>query len=100
MLARRGFIAGLAAALCAPAVIRTPGLLMPVKPLVFDPPFRVFDYMAECHAWSDGILPAGTLGLALARVTHRAITARLFHSCSLRYTRKRRSMICWNEIGP
>ena len=31
MLDRRGFLSGLAAALCAPAIIRTPGLLMPVK---------------------------------------------------------------------
>lgn len=31
MLARRGLLAGL---LFAPAIIRTPGLLMPVKPLV------------------------------------------------------------------
>lgn len=31
MIQRRGFLAGLAAALAAPAIIRTPGLLMPVK---------------------------------------------------------------------
>lgn len=29
---RRGFLFGLSAALAAPAIIRTPGLLMPVKP--------------------------------------------------------------------
>lgn len=29
---RRSFIAGLAAALAAPAIVRTPGLLMPVSP--------------------------------------------------------------------
>lgn len=29
---RRSFIAGLAAALAAPAIVRTPGLLMPVRP--------------------------------------------------------------------
>jgi hypothetical protein len=33
-LRRRGFLAGLATALCAPAIVRTPGLLMPVKSLV------------------------------------------------------------------
>jgi hypothetical protein len=33
MLTRRGLLAGLGVALCAPAIIRTPGLLMPVKPL-------------------------------------------------------------------
>jgi hypothetical protein len=31
MIARRGFLTGLTAALCAPAIIRTPGLIMPVK---------------------------------------------------------------------
>ena len=31
MLRRRGLLAGIAAALAAPAIIRTPGLLMPVK---------------------------------------------------------------------
>lgn len=35
MLARRGLFAGLGALLAAPAIIRTPGLLMPVKaPLI------------------------------------------------------------------
>lgn len=33
MISRRGFLGGLAAALAAPAIIRTPGLLMPVRPL-------------------------------------------------------------------
>lgn len=32
-LARRGLLAGLGLALAAPAIIRTPGLLMPGKPL-------------------------------------------------------------------
>ena len=34
ILSRRGFLAGLGAALAAPAVIRTPGLLMPVRSIV------------------------------------------------------------------
>ena len=34
MLARRGFLGGLGALLAAPAIIRTPGLLMPVKPVL------------------------------------------------------------------
>lgn len=33
MLRRRGFLGGMLAALAAPAIIRTPGLLMPVKPV-------------------------------------------------------------------
>lgn len=38
---RRGFIGALGAALFAPAVIRTPGLLMPVKALEIPPLVRV-----------------------------------------------------------
>ena len=34
MIRRRSFLAGFGALLAAPAVIRTPGLLMPVKPVV------------------------------------------------------------------
>jgi len=33
MIPRRGLLAGLGALLAAPAIIRTPGLLMPVKPV-------------------------------------------------------------------
>ena len=32
MIQRRGFLAGIGALLAAPAIIRTPGILMPVKP--------------------------------------------------------------------
>lgn len=32
MIHRRGFLTGLGALLAAPAIIRTPGLLMPVRP--------------------------------------------------------------------
>ncbi len=34
MIPRRGFLAGLGALLAAPAIIRTPGLLMPVRPVL------------------------------------------------------------------
>lgn len=34
MIQRRGFLTGLGALLAAPAIIRTPGLLMPVRPVV------------------------------------------------------------------
>ena len=34
MIHRRGLLAGLGALLAAPAIIRTPGLLMPVRPVV------------------------------------------------------------------
>lgn len=33
MIQRRGLLAGLGALLAAPAIIRTPGLLMPVRPI-------------------------------------------------------------------
>jgi hypothetical protein len=34
MLSRRNFFTGLVAALAAPAIITTPGLLMPIKPQI------------------------------------------------------------------
>jgi hypothetical protein len=40
VLDRRGFLRGLIGALAAPAIIRTPGLLMPVKPLLEVPVFE------------------------------------------------------------
>jgi hypothetical protein len=43
-LSRRGFLVGLAA-LAAPAIIRTPGLLMPIKALAA--PARRFVYQSE-----------------------------------------------------
>ena len=36
---RRSFLGGLIVALAAPAIIRTPGLLMPVRPVVMRPEF-------------------------------------------------------------
>ena len=36
MISRRGLLGSLAVALAAPAIIRSPGLLMPVKPLQSD----------------------------------------------------------------
>jgi hypothetical protein len=53
---RRGFIAGLAAALAAPAVIRTPGILMPVRAVP-----------AQLVRYAD-----------LMAITHRAFVPRLF----------------------
>jgi hypothetical protein len=34
MISRRGLITGLIALVAAPAIIRTPGLLMPIRPLI------------------------------------------------------------------
>jgi hypothetical protein len=53
MIARRGFFGGLGALLAAPAIIRSPGLLMPVKP-VFVPP----EFAMPCPALK---LPQGML---------------------------------------
>lgn len=44
MISRRGFLFGIGATL---AVIRTPGLIMPVK--AFEPPFDVAAWLAEYH---------------------------------------------------
>ena len=41
MLNRRGFILG---AIAAPAVIRTPGLIMPVKPVIETPKLIIEDF--------------------------------------------------------
>lgn len=56
MIQRRGFIAGLAAALAAPAIIRTPGLLMPVKRVLAPDDFdinamRFRSYETAHSAW-------------------------------------------------
>ena len=62
MLERREFFAGLSSALAAPVIIRTPGLLMPVKPvsllhcsITYDP----YCPPGEIHVWEhDGKLIA------------------------------------------
>jgi hypothetical protein len=47
VIQRRGFLTGIAAALCAPAIIRTPGLIMPVRALKLPRTIRVqFDVQA------------------------------------------------------
>ncbi len=51
MISRRNFLRGLGAALAAPAVIRTPGLLMPIRALVTDP-IDVSMYLTEESAWA------------------------------------------------
>ena len=52
MLQRRGFLGALAATLCAPAIIRTPGLLMPVRPL---PPASL--WLAYTIVWDPVVKP-------------------------------------------
>lgn len=42
MLPRRGFITSALATLCAPVIIRTPGLLMPVRPMVVE---NLYDFL-------------------------------------------------------
>lgn len=52
MIPRRGFITGVAALLAAPAVIRTPGLLMPVRmPLVIGLFPCFMEWQHEGGAW-------------------------------------------------
>lgn len=62
MMRRRGFIAGMAAALVAPAIVRTPGLLMPVKPIVAEPPL---------------VIVGPRLYAELAKTTERAFVSKL-----------------------
>ena len=66
---RRGFLGGLLVALAAPAIVRTPGLLMPVKPvlptwqsyslgytvrrppLLLMPGYQVKEFLGAGYAW-------------------------------------------------
>ena len=41
---RRGFLTGIIAACVAPAIIKTPGLLMPIKPALVTTPWEVWEY--------------------------------------------------------
>lgn len=52
MLKRRGFLAALGL-LAAPAIIRTPGLLMLVKPIA-PIGYRIEDYLTSSNAWFSG----------------------------------------------
>lgn len=54
MLARRGFLTGL---LAAPAIVRTPGLLMPVKPAVLTLP-RLLSYLELQAITQRALIPA------------------------------------------
>lgn len=45
MLKRRGLLGGLGAILAMPAIIRTPGLLMPMKALSFEPDMPPLEQM-------------------------------------------------------
>lgn len=47
MIRRRGFLAGFAVALAAPAIIRSPGILMPIKPLRLNRIFELPPMKAE-----------------------------------------------------
>lgn len=55
MLQRRGLLAGLGALLAAPAIIRTPGLLMPVRP-VLEPVIWGVDWGAAGGDFTAGVL--------------------------------------------
>lgn len=53
---RRGFLSGLGAMLAAPAIIRTPGLIMPVRPMIKARQIGV-TYMGF-----ETVMPTGQLG--------------------------------------
>lgn len=65
MISRRSFLTGLGAALAAPAVIRIPGLLMPIKALVTDP-IDVSMYLTEESAWAMDLNEAALENLIIA----------------------------------
>jgi hypothetical protein len=71
MIPRRGLLAGLGALLAAPAIIRTPGLLMPVKAVVLTPsPQEVFNYWAGKRVLlvsANGITHVGGKGRVMER---------------------------------
>lgn len=56
MISRRGILGGLLAGLAAPVIIRTPGLLMPIKPLRSGSGILVRDYLTSNSWWHSGLL--------------------------------------------
>ena len=74
MLRRRGFLAGLVAALAAPAIVRTPGLLMPIKRILLPEEWEFSGFESK--------IPLGQIGddlfSQLCAVTPRAFVPRLF----------------------
>lgn len=66
-LTRRGLLTGLAVALFAPAIIRTPGLLMPVSPLSLDEDWRTA-LMIENQSWIPGATETWLIVRTLAHV--------------------------------
>lgn len=77
-LSRRGFLAGLIAAAVAPAIIRTPGLIMPIKPALTTGPY-VIDTTAGpiTMQFPTPELTEETLRLTLVSI-HRRYGASLF----------------------
>lgn len=80
MLNRRGFLGGLVAALAAPTIIRTPGLLMPVKRAVLPAQIIGDQYFGASGGFG---APSGFNGLTsdmyaeLVWITRRAMIPRL-----------------------
>jgi hypothetical protein len=83
MIGRRGFLGGLVVALAAPAIIRTPGLLMPVRATIFK---AAQDGQSTLRHWPNnyvvGFDPA--LGPDRGSVVVFESTARGFHEWELR----------------
>jgi hypothetical protein len=61
LLARRGLIGGTLALLAAPAIIRTPGLLMPVRPMLVWARFHQFRVLPRT------LTGLGVLGVEILR---------------------------------
>lgn len=77
MINRRNFLTGLVATLAAPAIIRTPGLLMPVRK-----PFGILRLWPSPEApqiWAvEGVMAPGDLASKLALITRKAVIPEMF----------------------
>lgn len=78
MIARRRLLRGM---LAMPAIIRTPGLLMAIKPVCLDEGgYRVADYLTDYHGWFDVSVPGST-------IVHREVIGLLTTGMRLAATR-------------
>lgn len=63
---RRGFLAGIIAAAAAPAIIRTPGLIMPIKP-------ALLEIGAEINTWGPTLLTHPELTRHALAILHQKL---------------------------
>jgi hypothetical protein len=76
-ISRRGFLGGIVAALAAPAIIRTPGLLMPVKRALIVEPDSAWVQAEFRSRLGNGVIGACEIGDELRAITMRAFVPKL-----------------------